>query len=77
MKSIGEPKIQRYLGTEKALKKKDYVKLALDLKLVDKEQLKRGLSEDEVQDVIKKNWMSITTIHSGRKISMRWNIRTM
>lgn len=76
LKSIGEPKIQRYLGTEKALKKKDYVKLALDLKLVDKEQLKRGLSEDEVQDVIK-NWMSITTIHSGRKISMRWNIRTM
>ena len=54
LKSIGEPKIQRYLGTEKALKKKDYVKLALDLKLVDKEQLKRGLSEDEVQDVIKK-----------------------
>lgn len=47
LKSIGEPKIQRYLGTEKALKKKDYVKLALDLKLVDKEQLKRGLSEDE------------------------------
>lgn len=54
LKSIGEPKIQRYLGTEKALKKKDYVKLALDLKLVDKKQLKHGLSEDEVQDVIKK-----------------------
>ena len=54
LKSIGEPKIQRYLGTEEALKKKDYVKLALDLKLVDKKQLKRGLSEDEVRDVIKK-----------------------
>lgn len=54
MKSIGEPKIQLYLGTDETLNDEDFLKLALELSLIEKDNLKEGLSQEKAVEVIEK-----------------------
>lgn len=54
MKSIGAPKIQLYLGTDDELEDKDYLNLALDLSLIEKDKLKKGLTNEEAIEIIEK-----------------------
>ena len=52
IKSIGVPKIQLYLGTDKDLTDEDYLDIALDLSLIEKDQLKKGLTKEEAHSII-------------------------
>ena len=54
MKSIGAPKIQLYLGSDDELEDKDYLNLALDLSLIEKDKLKKGLTNEEAIEIIEK-----------------------
>lgn len=54
IKSIGVPKIELYLGTDKQLEEKDYLNLATDLSLIETKQLKNGLSDEQAEEVLEK-----------------------
>lgn len=54
MKSIGAPKIQLYLGTDDEFEDKDYLNLALDLSLIEKDKLKKVLTNEEAIEIIEK-----------------------
>lgn len=54
MKTIGDYKLQIYLGDTKELSDSDYIDIAIDNQLINKEDLDRGFSKSECEEVIQK-----------------------
>ena len=52
IKSIGERKLQIYLGTGEALKDKDYLQIALDHAVISRDDLDAGISETKAEQIL-------------------------
>lgn len=54
MKTIGDYKLQIYLGDTRELSDSDYIDIAIDNQMIAKDDLERGFSKTECRDVIQK-----------------------
>lgn len=54
MKTIGENKVQQYLGKEKKIKDDTYIKIAIENELIRKEELTQSFSKKEAENILEK-----------------------